>query len=401
MILDWFNTNVKRGEIEDKEIIEVGSLNVNGSVRKIIQSFLPKNYIGLDLQNGTDVDLVLPAEKIVWYFGPKRFDVAISTETIEHVVDWRVVIENMKGVLKCGGYIYLSVPTIGFGYHEYPYDCWRYETEDMEKIFADFNIIINEKISDGIFLKAQKPQNYTPCDLSNIALYSMATETRTVSIPKPKNMPTLTIGVTTYKLHEYSDLYKLTEQCLQSIISQKTQYPISIIISDQRTNDETLEKLKKYGTIIHEETDNVSHSWNLICEQAFQQGQYCLILNNDLLVFDNSLDCLLEFAKNNPRSIITSPKTFDFSAFLISKQIYNEVGAFDENLKGGSLEDWDYTVRIQEKGVSILPCSTFKVLHVANATKNHVSQDPEICKLLEESKIYYRNKWGDGKHKLP
>ena len=214
------------------------------------------------------------------------------------------------------------------------------------------------------------------------------------------------IGITTYKLHKYQDLFKLTQQCIESIICQKTPFPYKILISDQRTEKQTLEQLKKYNVdIIHEELDCVSRSWNLICEKVFSQNsffnEYCLILNNDIKLCEGALESLIDFAKNNPRSIITSPKIFDFSAFLISRDIYNEVGPFDENLKGGSLEDWDYTVRIKEKDVSILPCPTFQVLHVANATKNHVSQDPEICKLLDESLVYYRKKWGDGRHKLP
>ena len=66
-------------------------------------------------------------------------------------------------------------------------------------------------------------------------------------------------------------------------------------------------------------------------------NEYCLILNNDIKLCEGALGQLIDFAKNNPHSIITAPKVFDFSAFLISKDIYHEVGPFDENLKGGSL----------------------------------------------------------------
>jgi len=52
----------------------------------------------------------------------------------------------MKAVLKPGGFIYITTRSRGFPYHAYPHDYWRYEIEDMEKIFGDFEIIALEKI---------------------------------------------------------------------------------------------------------------------------------------------------------------------------------------------------------------------------------------------------------------
>jgi len=52
--------------------------------------------------------VVLPAEKLVEYFGPESFDVVISTELLEHVQNWRLAINNMKSVLKRDGYIYYN-----------------------------------------------------------------------------------------------------------------------------------------------------------------------------------------------------------------------------------------------------------------------------------------------------
>ena len=173
LIIDWFQNSPKQEEFKGKTVLEIGSYNVNGSVRPLIENLQPQNYLGIDLQNGPNVDLVLPAEKLLEEFGPEKFDVVISTETLEHVLDWRLIIGNMKAVLKEGGYIYITVPTVGCGHHDFPIDCWRYNESDMSKIFADFDIIINQTIGDCILFKAQKPENYAPIDLSNITLYSM------------------------------------------------------------------------------------------------------------------------------------------------------------------------------------------------------------------------------------
>jgi hypothetical protein len=96
----------------------------------------------------------------------------------------------MKSVLKCGGYIYITTRSYGFPYHAYPYDFWRYEIEDMRKIFRDFEIIklVKDHEAPGVFLKAKKISNIL-IDLSNIALYSMILGRRTTLIPKLSDMP--------------------------------------------------------------------------------------------------------------------------------------------------------------------------------------------------------------------
>lgn len=86
--------------------------------------------------------------------------------------------------------IYITTRSKGFPYHGYPWDFWRYEIEDIRKIFRDFEIITLEKdhLAPGVFLKARKPENYVPTDLSGIALYSMILGRRTRNIPKIKDM---------------------------------------------------------------------------------------------------------------------------------------------------------------------------------------------------------------------
>lgn len=182
---------MKEEEIRGKRVLETGSKYVNGSVRPFVKLLCPKEYIGIDLEHGKYVDLVLPAEKSTDYFGEERFDAIVSTELLEHVRDWRIIIENMKRVLKPNGYIYLTTRSKGFPFHAYPYDFWRYEVEDVQKIFSDFNIIRLQKDwqRPGLFLKATKPKNYAPNDISNIVLYSMIHGKRTVLTSDINDMP--------------------------------------------------------------------------------------------------------------------------------------------------------------------------------------------------------------------
>jgi SAM-dependent methyltransferase len=181
-VLDFFMRSVDCEEFAGRRVLEVGSKFVNGSVRPLIERFCrPREYVGVDIEAGKYVDVVLPAERLVEYFGLESFDAVISTEVLEHVFDWRTVVNNIKAVLKPGGFIYITTRSRGFPYHAYPHDYWRYEIEDMEKIFGDFEIIALEKDweAPGVFLKARKPTSWSPNDLSQIELYSMVVGRRT------------------------------------------------------------------------------------------------------------------------------------------------------------------------------------------------------------------------------
>ena len=106
-VLEFFLENIQKEEFNNKRVLEVGSKYVNGSVGPLIERFCePREYIGIDIEPRKYVDLILPAEKLLDHFGAESFDVVISTELLEHVRNWRIVINNMKGVLKRGGYIY-------------------------------------------------------------------------------------------------------------------------------------------------------------------------------------------------------------------------------------------------------------------------------------------------------
>ncbi len=149
-------------------------MDVNGSVRPRIESYKPGEYIGVDIVPGRRVDVICDATKIVEKFGPDSFDIVISTELIEHIRDWRSAIHNIKAVCKPGGTILITTRSFGFQYHGYPYDFWRYEPEDMSRIFGDCVIEKIERDPDrGVFIKAIKPERFIERDLSDYALYSI------------------------------------------------------------------------------------------------------------------------------------------------------------------------------------------------------------------------------------
>lgn len=167
--------NLWGDEIKGRMVLELGSRNLNGSLRKILTRWEPAKYIGMDIEAGPGVDVVCSVEDAVERFGRESFDVVISTEMLEHVRDWRKAISSIKNLCRPGGIMLLTTRSVGFTVHSYPYDFWRYGADDMNAIFSDCGIVTLEKDSPdpGIFLKARKPAAFRENDLSGYELYSI------------------------------------------------------------------------------------------------------------------------------------------------------------------------------------------------------------------------------------
>lgn len=74
----------------DVSVLEVGSLNINGSVRDLFNASL---YIGVDLEEGPSVDVVGQGQELS--YDDNFFDVAISAECFEHNPYWLETFLNM------------------------------------------------------------------------------------------------------------------------------------------------------------------------------------------------------------------------------------------------------------------------------------------------------------------
>lgn len=182
--IKWVAKNVRREEIFGKRIIEVGSYDVNGSARFVIEHLEPAEYIGIDIASGPGVDVVCPIEKAADKFGSGKFDVVISTCVLEHTKNWKEAVSNIKNICTPCGIIIIVVP-FRWPYHEYPGDFWRYSPEDIKNIFSDFEIIKNEEDIGRktlTYAKMRKPILFKENDLSHYRLYSVVTGTRTENL---------------------------------------------------------------------------------------------------------------------------------------------------------------------------------------------------------------------------
>jgi SAM-dependent methyltransferase len=100
-------------------VLEVGSFNVNGSPRSVFEA-VATSYIGTDMSAGKGVDRVMNNADLLTAFECGSFDTVICCECLEHDVCFWQTVEYLRLLVKPGGYLIISTPALGFGYHAYP-----------------------------------------------------------------------------------------------------------------------------------------------------------------------------------------------------------------------------------------------------------------------------------------
>lgn len=167
-IIEYTQKYIKKTDIQGKTVLEVGSRDINGSIRSYIESLKPEIYIGIDKKSGKDVDVTVDITKKF----NAHFEVVICLNTLEHIRDWKTAINKMKGILRPNGLIYICVPTPKFHYHAYPFDWWRWYTGDIQTIFRDFTTIRLDQIGNILLFIGRKIEHEF-VDISDHKLYSI------------------------------------------------------------------------------------------------------------------------------------------------------------------------------------------------------------------------------------
>lgn len=104
--------NLFPNQFDGKKVLEIGSFNVNGTVRNLFNNC---DYIGLDIAEGNGVDVVCEGQK---YNAPNNyFDTIISCECFEHNPFFIETIENAIRILKSKGLFLFTCATTGRPIH--------------------------------------------------------------------------------------------------------------------------------------------------------------------------------------------------------------------------------------------------------------------------------------------
>lgn len=139
---------LKKIEMKDKTVIDIGSLDVNGTLKEF---FPESSYTGLDIVPGDNVDIV--SEELYNYpVEAGSYDIVISSNTGEHIEDIFRWVKELARVAK--EYVVLCLPTAGAGFHRHPIDCWRVYPDGMKYLLKQAGLEV-------IYCKMEKTDSMT------------------------------------------------------------------------------------------------------------------------------------------------------------------------------------------------------------------------------------------------
>lgn len=138
---DFRTRHLAGRELEPLVILDVGSMDVNGTYHPLFSAPAWK-YIGLDMEAGPNVDVVLRNPYAWTEITDNAVDVLISGQALEHVEFFWLTMEEIARVLKPGGLCCIIAPSAGVE-HRYPVDCWRFYPDGFRALayYVELDVI--------------------------------------------------------------------------------------------------------------------------------------------------------------------------------------------------------------------------------------------------------------------
>jgi SAM-dependent methyltransferase len=149
-------------------ILDIGSKSYENQ-RSYADIFRVDNieYVGLDLEEGKNVNLV-PENSFIWNEIEKEsFDFCISGQTFEHNPFFWITFAEVARVLKQDGKVIIIAPGRG-DVHRFPVDCWRFYPDSWQALCTYTGLSVVESLfEDYDFNQLEKGANW--CDSTLIA----------------------------------------------------------------------------------------------------------------------------------------------------------------------------------------------------------------------------------------
>lgn len=221
--------------------------------------------------------------------------------------------------------------------------------------------------------------------------------------------------------------WRFTAQCLESL-KVFTDVSFDLVVVDNGSTDETPDELRRWergGKLRRFEI--VRNAGNLGVAKAWNQGMalatsgpVCFI-NNDVVVSLGWLGFVLGFLTEQPQRGICSPHVIDGEppkdfvelasrhalsfwdqiddgfhgcCFVVSREVIERVGLFDEGFQIAQWEDVDYWFRARKAGFSPAVTHRAVVYHSGSRTIAEVARSLGGRNLYAENMQRFMKKWG-------
>ncbi len=217
--------------------------------------------------------------------------------------------------------------------------------------------------------------------------------------------PVVSIIIPTY------NHYNHTQACLKSLTTHQTDIAFEVIVVDDCSSDESRQRLAEHSglQVVHnEQNQGFIDTCNAGAQRA--SGQFLFFLNNDTVVADQCLDQLVKTFADHPDCGLAGAKLvypdgrlqeaggivfsdgsgWNFGRFenpaapevnfvrevdycsgaaiLIRRQLFDQLGGFDQRYRPAYYEDTDLAFQVRENGLKVMYQPAAQVVHFEGIT---------------------------------
>jgi len=115
-------------------VLEVGSKDYGSTMPFRERLDYTGSYVGVDMEDGTGVDVVGDLSAGLCGLEPGQFSLVICCSVLEHVQRPWLMADHLTQLMRPGGYLFVAVPWV-WRYHGYPEDYYRFSHRGVMVLF--------------------------------------------------------------------------------------------------------------------------------------------------------------------------------------------------------------------------------------------------------------------------
>ena len=124
-------------QLESPSVLELGAKRSQPRRSTLHRDWVPhaSEFLGTDIEQGADVDIVADVHRLSEVVGTERFDVILSCSTFEHLKYPTVAAHEVMKALRIGGVLFVQTHQ-SFPLHGYPLDYFRFSEDALASLFG-------------------------------------------------------------------------------------------------------------------------------------------------------------------------------------------------------------------------------------------------------------------------
>jgi SAM-dependent methyltransferase len=127
----------RSASMERPRVLELGTRRSQPDMSTRHDEWVPhaSEYVGSDIQEGLDVELVADVHRLTNVTGIESYDIIISCSTFEHFKYPHLAAHEILKALRVGGLLFVQTHQT-FPLHAHPFDHFRFSTEALAGLFG-------------------------------------------------------------------------------------------------------------------------------------------------------------------------------------------------------------------------------------------------------------------------